>query len=55
MLEELQNGNKDKQELYSKLVEQLNITRPEVRKIASSLRNDLREYLEVLEQGVIKN
>ena len=55
MFEELQKGIKDKQILYSLFVETLRLPRPTIRKIASSLRHDLKNYIAILEQGVIKN
>ena len=45
----IDEGVKDKQEIYSKVVEQLGYPRPTVRRVARELRNDLLTKIKILQ------
>ena len=45
----IDEGVKDKQEIYSKVVEQLGYPRPTVRRVARELRNDLLNKIKILQ------
>ena len=45
----IDEGVKDKQEIYSKVVEQLGYPRPTVRRVARELRNDLLAKIKILQ------
>ena len=42
-------GIKDKQTVYTKVVELLDVPRPTVRRVAADLRNDLLEQIKILQ------
>ena len=42
-------GIKDKQDVYTKVVEELGVPRPTVRRVAAELRNDLLEQIKILQ------
>ena len=42
-------GIKDKQDVYTKVVEELGVPRPTVRRVAADLRNDLLEQIKILQ------
>ena len=45
----LDEGVADKQEIYSKVVEQCGYPRPTVRRVAAELRNDLLKKIKILQ------
>ena len=45
----IEEGVKDKQEIYTKVVEQLGYPRPTVRRVARELRNDLLTKIKILQ------
>ena len=45
----IDEGVKDKQEIYSKVVEQLGYPRPTVRRVARELRNELLTKIKILQ------
>ena len=45
----LDNGIKDKQDIYSKVVDELGVPRPTVRRVARDLRNELVAKIEILQ------
>ena len=45
----LDKGNKDKQDIYSKVVDELGVPRPTVRRVARDLRNELVAKIEILQ------
>ena len=45
----LNNGIKDKQDIYSKVVDELGVPRPTVRRVARDLRNELVAKIEILQ------
>tara|TARA_Y100001949_G_scaffold75310_1_gene63988 strand:- start:106 stop:327 length:222 start_codon:yes stop_codon:yes gene_type:complete len=45
----IDEGVKDKQEIYSKVVEQLGYPRPTVRRVARELRSDLLNKIKILQ------
>ena len=42
-------GIKDKQDVYTKVVEELGVPRPTVRRVARDLRNELLEKIKILQ------
>ena len=44
----LDKGIKDKQDIYSKVVDELGVPRPTVRRVARDLRNELVAKIEIL-------
>ena len=50
----LQKGLTDKQDIYSKVVEELGVPRPTVRRVARDLRNELVEYIKILQSEIPK-
>ncbi|MCP6727069.1 MAG: hypothetical protein KJI69_03535 [Patescibacteria group bacterium] len=50
----IKKGVTDKQELYSKVVNEIGIPRPTVRRIAKLLRDELLSAVSILEQQVEK-
>ena len=44
----LDKGVKDKQDIYSKVVDELGVPRPTVRRVARDLRNELVAKIEIL-------
>ena len=47
--QKLESGMTDKQEIYSRIVVELNIPRPTVRRIARDLRNKYLERIRILQ------
>ena len=45
----LDKGVKDKQDIYSKVVDELGVPRPIVRRVARDLRNELVAKIEILQ------
>ena len=45
----IDNGIKDKQDLYTKVVNELGVPRPTVRRVARDLRNELLEKIQILQ------
>jgi len=50
----LDKGITDKQDIYSKVVEELGVPRPTVRRVARDLRNELVEKIQILQSEVPK-
>jgi hypothetical protein len=48
----LDKGLTDKQDIYSKVVEELNVPRPTVRRVARDLRNELLTKIKILQSEV---
>lgn len=48
----LDKGFKDKQDIYSKVVEELGVPRPTVRRVARDLRNELLQKIKILQSEV---
>ena len=45
----LDNGVRDKQDIYTKVVDELGVPRPTVRRVARDLRNELLEKISILQ------
>ena len=50
----LNKGLTDKQDIYSKVVEELGVPRPTVRRVARDLRNELLEKIQILQSEIPK-
>ncbi len=50
----IQSGVTDKQELYTKVVEELGVARPTVRRIAAQLRKEMTAVVLILSQDIPK-
>ena len=50
----LDKGVKDKQDIYSKVVDELGVPRPTVRRVARDLRNELLEKIQILQSEIPK-
>jgi len=50
----LDKGLTDKQDIYSKVVNDLGVPRPTVRRVARDLRNELLEKISILQSEAIK-
>jgi hypothetical protein len=50
----IQSGMTDKQEIYTKVVEDLEIARPTVRRIAAKLRKEMTAVVLILSQDIPK-
>jgi len=50
----LDKGLTDKQDIYSKIVNDLGVPRPTVRRVARDLRNELLEKISILQSEAIK-
>ena len=50
----LDKGLTDKHDIYSKVVEELGVPRPTVRRVARDLRNELVEKIQILQSEVPK-
>jgi hypothetical protein len=50
----LDKGLTDKQDIYSKVVEELGVPRPTVRRVARDLRNELLEKIKILQSEIPK-
>jgi hypothetical protein len=48
----LERGLTDKQDIYSKVVEELGVPRPTVRRVARDLRNELLAKIKILQSEV---
>ncbi|MDE1812394.1 MAG: hypothetical protein KGH86_03990 [Thaumarchaeota archaeon] len=48
----LDKGLTDKQDIYSKVVEELGVPRPTVRRVARDLRNELLQKIKILQSEV---
>lgn len=48
----LEKGLTDKQDIYSKVVEELGVPRPTVRRVARDLRNELLAKVKILQSEV---
>lgn len=48
----LDKGFKDKQDIYSKVVEELGVPRPTVRRVARDLRNELLQKIKILQSEI---
>ncbi len=48
----LDKGLTDKQDIYSKVVEDLGVPRPTVRRVARDLRNELLQKIKILQSEV---
>ena len=48
----LDKGFTDKQDIYSKVVEELGVPRPTVRRVARDLRNELLQKIQILQSEV---
>ncbi len=51
----LEKGFTDKQDIYSKVVDELGVPRPTVRRVARDLRNELLKKIEILQSDSQKN
>ncbi len=49
----LDQGIRDKQVLYSKVVEELNVPRPTVRRVARDLRTEYAEKIKILQSEIL--
>ena len=50
----LDRGLTDKQDIYTKVVEELGVPRPTVRRVARDLRNELLQKIQILQSEVPK-
>lgn len=50
----LDKGIKDKQDIYTKVVDELGVPRPTVRRVARDLRNELLEKIKILQSEIPK-
>ena len=50
----LDKGLKDKQDIYTKVVDDLGVPRPTVRRVARDLRNELVEKIQILQSEAPK-
>jgi len=50
----LNKGLTDKQDIYTKVVDELNVPRPTVRRVARDLRTELLEKIKILQSETIK-
>ncbi|MEM3143244.1 MAG: hypothetical protein QXW91_01255 [Candidatus Nitrosotenuis sp.] len=48
----LEKGLTDKQDIYSKVVEELGVPRPTVRRVARDLRNELLAKIKILQSDI---
>ena len=48
----LDKGFRDKQDIYTKVVEELGVPRPTVRRVARDLRNELLQKIQILQSEV---
>ena len=51
----IDSGIKDKQDLYTKVVNELGVPRPTVRRVARDLRNELLEKIQILQSETKTN
>ena len=50
----LNKGVTDKQDIYTKVVDELGVPRPTVRRVARDLRNELLEKIKILQSDIPK-
>ena len=50
----LDKGFTDKQDIYTKVVEELGVPRPTVRRVARDLRNELLQKIQILQSEIPK-
>ena len=50
----LDKGLTDKQDIYTKVVEELGVPRPTVRRVARDLRNELLDKIKILQSDIPK-
>jgi len=50
----LDKGVTDKQDIYTKVVDELGVPRPTVRRVARDLRNELLEKIKILQSDIPK-
>ncbi len=50
----LEKGLIDKQEIYTKVVDELGVPRPTVRRVARDLRNELLDKIKILQSEIPK-
>ncbi|HMK33125.1 MAG TPA: hypothetical protein VK431_05825 [Nitrosopumilaceae archaeon] len=50
----LDKGLTDKQDIYTKVVEELGVPRPTVRRVARDLRNELLQKIQILQSEIPK-
>lgn len=50
----LDKGVTDKQDIYTKVVDELGVPRPTVRRVARDLRNELLQKIEILQSDITK-
>jgi len=48
----LDKGITDKQDIYTKVVDELGVPRPTVRRVARDLRNELLEKIQILQSDI---
>ena len=48
----LDKGVTDKQDIYTKVVDELGVPRPTVRRVARDLRNELLEKIQILQSDI---
>lgn len=51
----LNKGLTDKQDIYSKVVDELGVPRPTVRRVARDLRNELLAKIKILQSDTLNN
>ena len=51
----LDKGVTDKQDIYSKVVDELGVPRPTVRRVARDLRNELLSKIQILQSDMSKS
>ncbi len=51
----LEKRMNDKQEIYSQVVEELNVPRPTVRRVSRDLKTELEKYAKILNNDFYKN
>lgn len=51
----LDKGVTDKQDIYSKVVDDLGVPRPTVRRVARDLRNDLLQKIQILQSDLAQS
>ena len=51
----LDKGLTDKQDIYSKVVDELGVPRPTVRRVARDLRNELLAKIKILQSETLNN
>jgi len=54
ILSYLRKGLTDKQDIYQKVVDELGVPRPTIRRIGRDLRNELVEFVKILQSDIPK-